>query len=146
MERIGIFGGTFNPPHIGHIRSALRGAEALGLDKVLLIPARQVPGKQIPEGSPTPEQRLEMVRLAAAAHPVLEVSDLEVSRQGDSYTWQTLHALQERYPGAELTLMVGSDMLLSLPKWQQAEKIVKAATVAVLPRGGRQEKNLLPSG
>ena len=146
MERIGIFGGTFNPPHIGHIRSALRGAEALGLDKVLLIPARQVPGKQIPEGSPTPEQRLEMVRLAAAAHPVLEVSDLEVSRQGDSYTWQTLHALQERYPGAELTLMVGSDMLLSLPKWQQAERIVKAAAIAVLPRGGRQEKNLLPAG
>lgn len=146
MERIGIFGGTFNPPHIGHIRAAVRGAEVLGLDRVLIIPARQVPGKLIPEGSPTPEQRLEMVRLAAAACPNLEVSDLEVSRQGDSYTWQTLQVLQERYPGAELTLMVGSDMLLSLPKWQQAEKIVKAAAIAVLPRGGRQEKNLLPAG
>ncbi len=146
MERIGIFGGTFNPPHIGHIRAAVRGAEALGLDRVLIIPARQVPGKQIPADSPTPEQRLEMVRLAAAACPNLEVSDLEVSRQEDSYTWHTVLEVKERYPQAELVLMVGSDMLLSLPKWQQAEKIVKAATVAVLPRGGRQEKNLLPSG
>ena len=146
MERIGIFGGTFNPPHIGHIRAAVRGAEALGLDRVLIIPARQVPGKQIPADSPTPEQRLEMVRLAAAACPNLEVSGLEVNRQEDSYTWQTVLEVKERYPQAELVLMVGSDMLLSLPKWQQAEKIVKEATVAVLPRGGRQEKNLLPSG
>lgn len=146
MERIGIFGGTFNPPHIGHIRAAVRGAEALGLDRVLIIPARQVPGKQIPADSPTPEQRLEMVRLAAAACPNLEVSGLEVNRQEDSYTWQTVLEVKERYPQAELVLMVGSDMLLSLPKWQQAEKIVKAATVAVLPRGGCQEKNLLPSG
>ena len=146
MERIGIFGGTFNPPHIGHIRAAVRGAEALGLDRVLIIPARQVPGKQIPADSPTPEQRLEMVRLAAAACPNLEVSGLEVNRQEDSYTWQTVLEVKERYPQAELVLMVGSDMLLSLPKWQQAEKIVKVATVAVLPRGGRQEKNLLPSG
>ena len=146
MERIGIFGGTFNPPHTGHIRAAVRGAEALGLDKVLLIPARQVPGKQIPEGSPTPEQRLEMVRLAAAACPKLEVSDLEVRAPGNSYTWQTLRTLREMYPGAELTLMVGSDMLLSLPKWQQAEEIVKTAAIAVLPRGGKQEKNLLLPG
>lgn len=146
MERIGIFGGTFNPPHTGHIRAAVRGAEALGLDKVLLIPARQVPGKQIPEGSPTPEQRLEMVRLAAAACPKLEVSDLEVRAPGNSYTWQTLRTLREMYPGAELTLMVGSDRLLSLPKWKQAEEIVKTAAIAVLPRGGKQEKNLLLPG
>ena len=146
MERIGIFGGTFNPPHTGHIRAAVRGAEALGLDKVLLIPARQVPGKQIPEGSPTPEQRLEMVRLAAAACPKLEISDLEIRAPGNSYTWQTLRTLRERYPGAELTLMVGSDRLLSLPKWKQAEEIVKTAAIAVLPRGGKQEKNLLLPG
>ena len=146
MERIGIFGGTFNPPHTGHIRAAVRGAEALGLDKVVLIPARQVPGKQMPEGSPTPEQRLEMVRLAAAPYPILEVSDLEVRAQGSSYTWQTLRTLGERYPGAELTLMVGSDRLLSLPKWKQAEEIVKTAAIAVLPRGGKQEKNLLLPG
>ena len=146
MERIGIFGGTFNPPHTGHIRAAVRGAEALGLDKVVLIPARQVPGKQMPEGSPTPEQRLEMVRLAAAPYPILEVSDLEVRAQGSSYTWQTLRTLGERYPGAELTLMVGSDRLLSLPKWKQAEEIVKTAAIAVVPRGGKQEKNLLLPG
>ena len=146
MERIGIFGGTFNPPHTGHIRAAVRGAEALGLDKVVLIPARQVPGKQMPEGSPTPEQRLEMVRLAAAPYPILEVSDLEVRAQGSSYTWQTLRTLGERYPGAELTLMVGSDRLLSLPKWKQAEEIVKTAAIAVVPRGGKQEKNLLLLG
>ena len=146
MERIGIFGGTFNPPHTGHIRAAVRGAEALGLDKVVLIPARQVPGKQMPEGSPTPEQRLEMVRLAAAPYPILEVSDLEVRAQGSSYTWQTLRTLGERYPGAELTLMVGSDRLLSLPEWKQAEEIVKTAAIAVVPRGGKQEKNLLLPG
>ena len=146
MERIGIFGGTFNPPHTGHIRAAVQGAEVLGLDRVLMIPARQVPGKQIPPGSPTPEQRLEMVRLASEACPKLEVSNLEVSRPGNSYTWQTLTALREQYPGADFTLMVGSDMLLSLPKWQRAEEILKSASVAVLPRGGKQEKALLPGG
>lgn len=146
MERIGIFGGTFNPPHIGHIRGVVRGAGKLGLDRVILIPARQVPGKVPVSDSPTPEQRLEMVRLAAAPYPGLEVSDLELGREGDSYTWQTLRTLRERFPEGELTLFVGTDMLLSLPAWRRAADIVKMAAIAVLPRGGKEEESRLTAG
>ena len=86
MERIGIFGGTFNPPHIGHIQAARQAITALGLSKLLLIPDRIAPHKQMPENSPTPEQRLDMLRIAAADCPQIEVSDIELCREGISYT------------------------------------------------------------
>lgn len=146
MDRIGIFGGSFNPLHVGHIRAAVRCAEQLELSRVLLIPARQTPGKELPEDAPTPEQRLAMTRLAAEESPLLAVSDLEISRPGKSYTWQTIRQLRERYPREELVLLVGTDMLCSMPEWRDADQILREASVAVLPRGGKQEGQRIAEG
>ncbi len=142
MEHIGIFGGSFNPPHIGHIRAAESAAEILGLAKVLLIPARQVPHKQLPEDAPAPEQRLEMVRLAVQGHPLLDVSDLEISRTGKSYTWDTIRALKEEYPDSQFTLLLGADMLQSFNQWENADKIAENVLIAALSRGKKQDSEI----
>ena len=84
--KIGIYGGTFNPIHTGHIHAAKQAAQILGLDKLLMIPDRIAPHKQIPSGSPTPRQRLEMLCLAVAGEQGIEVSDIELKREGPSYT------------------------------------------------------------
>lgn len=139
MERIGIFGGTFNPPHIGHIQAAKQAAEILRLDRLLLIPTRIAPHKAIPEGSPSPEQRLEMLRLAAADIPAAEVLDLELRREGPSYTYMTVLELKERYPGAELLLILGTDMFLTFHTWREAGIIGANAELAVLCRGEKNE-------
>ena len=140
MKKIGIYGGTFNPPHTGHLHAARQAVEALGLDTLLLIPDRIAPHKQIPEGSPTPQQRLEMLRIAAGDDPRLQVSDLELQREGPSYTWQTLEALREAYPDAELTLLMGTDMFLSFDQWMHPEKIMADAAIGVFYRGEKGEK------
>ena len=118
MERIGIYGGTFNPPHLGHIGAARCAAAALGLDRLLVIPDRIAPHKQLPVDSPTPEQRLEMVRLSFGGEPNVEVSDLELKREGVSYTYQTVEQLKEMYPEAKLYLMMGTDMFTSFHQWR----------------------------
>ena len=107
MERIGIYGGTFNPPHIGHILAASQAIETLKLDKLLLIPDRIAPHKDLPDNSATPEQRLEMLRIAAAGIPKMEVSSLELDREGPSYTFETVSQLRLRHPQAELFLLMG---------------------------------------
>ena len=145
MQHIGIFGGSFNPPHIGHIRAAQSAAQMLGLTKVLLIPACQVPHKEPSAGDPAPHQRLEMVRLAAASHPLLEVSDLEIRREGRSYTWDTIQALRAQYPEAEFTLLLGSDMFCGFGKWIHAEEISREVKLAVLSRGEKREQQEIAS-
>lgn len=135
MERIGIYGGTFNPPHMGHLQAARFAVEALGLSQLLLIPDRIAPHKVLPEGSPTPEQRLEMLRLAVGGSQSLEVSDIELKRQGPSYTFETIAQLRQMYPGAELVLMMGTDMLLTFESWREPDKILRDASLAVLYRG-----------
>ena len=108
MERIGIYGGTFNPPHIGHIQAAKQAVKALGLSKLLIIPAYAPPHKAVlPTNSPTAQQRLEMLRIAAADCPEIQVSDLELRREGVSYTVETVQALKRQYPEAELVLLMG---------------------------------------
>ncbi len=97
MERIGIYGGTFNPPHAGHIQAAKQAVTALKLDKLVIVPTSIAPHKAIPEHSPTPRQRLEMLRIAAADCPKAEVSDIELNRGGISYTFQTVSELKERW-------------------------------------------------
>lgn len=139
MEKIGVFGGCFNPPHLGHIRSAQYAASSLGLSRVLLIPTNEGPHKQI--STPSPLQRLEMVRLAVAGTEVLEACDLEISREGTSYTHDTLCQLRSRYPEAEFTLLLGSDMLRSFPEWRNADQITQEARLAILLRGGKQEQD-----
>ena len=135
MMKVGIYGGTFNPVHTGHIHAAKQAAEILGLDKLILIPDRIAPHKEIPSGSPTPEQRLEMLRLAVAGETGIEVSDIELKREGKSYTYLTVEALSEEYPGAELYLLMGTDMFLTFHTWKNPERITAKATLAVIRSG-----------
>lgn len=139
MEKIGIFGGCFNPPHLGHIRGAEAAARALGLDRVLLVPAFEVPHKQLSLSSPTPQQRLAMTYLAAEGREKLEASDIEIAQKAQGYTWDTLLALREKYPQAACTLLLGSDQFGIFPQWKNAEQIVALADLAVLSRGQKGE-------
>lgn len=140
MERIGIYGGTFNPPHIGHIQAAKQAVKTLQLDKLLLIPDRVAPHKELPDNSPSPWQRLDMLRIAAGQDPALEVSDIELNREGPSYTCETVAQLKECYPQAELVVLMGTDMFLSFPSWRCPQKILAGAALAVAYRGDRQER------
>ena len=143
MERIGIYGGTFNPPHLGHIGAARCAAKALGLDKLLVIPDRIAPHKQLPADSPSPEQRLEMLRLSLENEAGMEVSDLELKREGVSYTYQTVAQVREAYPQARIYLLMGTDMFLSLHQWRSPEKIWSDAVIAVFCRGDKGEKQAI---
>ena len=139
MERIGIYGGTFNPPHIGHLGAARQAVEILNLNKLLLIPDRIAPHKVLPGNSATPEQRLEMLRIAAADCVQMEVSDIELRREGVSYTYLTVLELKQQYPDAELVLLMGTDMFLSFLSWRNPETILANASIGVFYRGERGE-------
>ena len=143
MERIGIYGGSFNPPHIGHMDAARSAVTALSLDRLLLIPAREAPHKSAPEGTPAPEHRLEMLRIAARGLDKAEVSDLEMCREGPSYTYETVEQLRDLYPNAELVLLMGTDMFLSFLSWKNPERIWQSATLGVFCRGLRKEKDAI---
>ena len=138
--RIAIYGGSFNPPHRGHMEAARAAAEALSPDRFLIIPASTPPHKALEENSPSPEQRLELCRLAFGELPGVEISDLELQRAGKSYTFDTVEALRAQYPGAELCLVMGSDMFLSFPSWYHWQELLAYCTLAVLSRedGERQ--------
>ena len=139
MERIGIYGGTFNPPHIGHIQAAQQALASLKLDRILLIPDRIAPHKEIPSGSPTPQQRMDMLRIAAQNRPGLEVSDIELRAEGVSYTYRTVEALKAEYPEAQLVLLMGTDMFLSFHSWKNPDIILKNASLGVFCRGEKNE-------
>ena len=143
MERIGIYGGSFNPVHLGHLRAAQFAQKAFGLQKLLLIPSNISCHKDVPADSPAPAQRLQMLQLAAEDCPGVEVCDLELQRGGVSYTWQTLAQLRQQYPDAEFLLLVGTDMFLSLHRWMHPEKILSEASVAVLDRCEKNREKLL---
>ena len=140
MKKIGIYGGTFNPPHTGHLQAAKQAVEVLGLDMLLMIPDRIAPHKDIPAGSPTPEQRLEMLRIALAGEEKIQPSDIELRREGVSYTYLTLEALKEQYPEEELILLMGTDMFLSFDSWKEPERICDLASLGVFYRGEKGEK------
>ena len=142
MERIGIYGGTFNPPHIGHIQAAKQAVSLLGLSKLLLVPAYAPPHKSaLPSNSPTPRQRLEMLRIAVADSPKIEVSDLELIREGISYSVETVAQVRRDYPEAELVLFVGTDMFLSFDTWKNPDEILKNASLGVFYRGEKGERS-----
>ncbi len=132
-EKTGIFGGTFNPPHIGHKRLALSAANALGLDRVLIMPACIPPHKQ-PAFLAEPAQRLEMCRLGLKCDSRFEVSDLEIKRGDKSYTVDTVNALLEQYPGTELYIIIGSDMLSTFREWFKWEEILQKAFICAVSR------------
>jgi nicotinate-nucleotide adenylyltransferase len=133
--RLGILGGTFNPPHVGHLICAGEAHDQLGLDRVVLVPAGIPPHKPIDD--PGAVHRTAMCRLATAADDRLAVDDLELHRPGPSFTLATLRALHERSPADELTLIVGADQAAALSTWREPERIVQAARLAVAARTGR---------
>ena len=137
MERIGIYGGTFNPPHVGHIRGAQYAIDTLQLQKLLLIPACIAPHKTIPTNSPAPAQRAEMLDLAKGEK--MELCDIELTRGGTSYTYQTVEAIAQQYPDKELVLLMGTDMFLSFLTWKEPQRILCKVSLGVLYRGEKDE-------
>ena len=143
MERIGIYGGSFNPPHIGHLQAARQAASRLKLSKLLMIPAYTAPHKAAPVDSPTAAQRLDMLRIAVGDDPVLQVSDLEIRRENVSYTVDTVRQLRRKYPDAELILLMGTDMFLSFDRWKDPEGILACVSLGVFYRGERGEEEAI---
>ena len=136
MMRIGIYGGSFNPPHTGHILAVSELIRNLKLDLLLIVPAADPPHKSLPDGSPTPEERLSLCSTAFAEIPGVEICDIEVRRNGKSYTVDTLTELRTLYPHDELILVMGTDMFLSFGTWREPEQIAALASMAVFV--GRQ--------
>jgi nicotinate-nucleotide adenylyltransferase len=133
--RIGVLGGTFNPPHIAHLICGQEAHRELGLDRVLLVPARIPPHKPV-EQEPGPEHRLALCRLAVDGDPRFEVAEIELRREGPSYTVDTLEELHAHAPHDELVLILGGDIAAGLPDWHRAERVLQLATVAVAKRRG----------
>ncbi|MGH2893767.1 MAG: nicotinate-nucleotide adenylyltransferase [Solirubrobacteraceae bacterium] len=133
--RIGILGGTFNPPHLGHLVAAQEAYRELDLDQVMLIPAGTPPHKPV-DDEPGSEHRLELCRLAVGHDERFTVSDLELRRDGPSFTVDTLEALRSQSPSDELFLILGGDIAAGLPKWHEPERVLELATVAIAKRRG----------
>lgn len=133
--RVGILGGTFNPPHLGHLICAQEAYLQLKLDRVTLIPARIPPHKPV-DDEPGPEHRLELCRVAVGDDVRFDVSDVEIAREGSSYTVDTLEVLHSREPESELFLIVGGDIAAGLPSWREPERVLSLATLAVAGRRG----------
>ena len=135
--KLGIYGGTFNPPHTGHLTAARSALEALELDRLVLLPAAQPPHKVLPPGAPSAEQRLDMTAIAADALLLpgrVEASALELKRPGVSYTADTLRQLREQEPDAQLWLLMGADMFLSFQNWREPDVIARLAGICAFAR------------
>jgi len=133
--RLGVLGGTFNPPHLGHLACAQEAYLQLELDLVALIPTRTPPHKVL-QDDPGPRHRLELCRLAARGDERFEVSDLELCRSDPSYTVDTLEELHATVQDSELFLIVGGDIATGLPEWHDPERVLSLATLAVANREG----------
>jgi nicotinate-nucleotide adenylyltransferase len=144
VARVGLLGGTFNPPHTGHLLMAQEATIAFGLESVWLIPARVPPHKEV-AADPGVEVRLELCRLAAAGDPRLVVSRVEADREGPSFTADTLRELHDASPEHDLTFIVGADMARSLPAWREPETVLELATLGVAERDGVSRDAILES-
>lgn len=136
VERVGILGGSFDPVHLGHLILAEAALEELDLDRIIFIPAGVSPFKQDRPPGASPEQRLAMLRMATAGEPRFSVDDRELQRIGPSYTIDTVRSLMGDFPGVRFLFLIGSDNLKELPKWHEAEELMKLVDFAVLDRGG----------
>jgi len=132
LRRIGVLGGAFDPPHIGHVIVAQEAWWRLRLDEVLLVPIG-APVDRPPAAWPA-ATRLRMVQAAVAEHAGLRASAVEVDRPGPSFTVDTLQAVHDAHPGADLWFMMGADRLPTLPRWREPERILRLARLAVMPR------------
>jgi nicotinate-nucleotide adenylyltransferase len=142
LARVGILGGTFNPPHLAHLVCASEAAAQLHLDRVLLTPVAVPPHKEA-DADPGARERLELCRLAVAGDERLGVCDLEVVRGGPSYTVDTLRELHARDPEDHLTFILGGDIALELPAWREAEAVLGLATLAIAERSGAARADVL---
>ena len=132
--RLGILGGTFDPPHVGHLAVAQDACSRIPVDRVLFIPAA-VPPHKVGAVSTPAALRMEMVRAAIAGNDRFEASDIELGRAGPSYTVDTLRELTKRQPAAELFLLLGADQFRELATWREPEAIAQLATLVLIPRG-----------
>jgi nicotinate-nucleotide adenylyltransferase len=142
--RLGVFGGTFDPIHFGHLRAAENAREALALDAIAFVPAARSPFKDDPVSSGW--DRYAMVALATAGHPGFEPSARELEREGPSYTVDTVRALRRERPGDQLFLIVGSDAVRDLPSWRESAALVAECAVVAVSRPGESRPDALPAG
>jgi nicotinate-nucleotide adenylyltransferase len=139
--RIGILGGTFNPPHLGHLVCAQEAYIQLDLDRVLLMPASVPPHKPV-EDEPGSAHRFELCRLAVDGDERFAVSDLELLRDGPSYTVDTLELLSSQAPQDDLTLILGGDVAAGLPRWREPERVLELAALAIAKRRGTARESV----
>jgi nicotinate-nucleotide adenylyltransferase len=142
--KLGIYGGSFDPVHLGHLLVAQAAVEELGLDQLFFIPTAQSPFK--PDAKPAPDAvRLQLLRLALAGKSNCEIDDQEIRRGGTSYTIDTLRDYAKRFPGAELFYLIGADNAAKLNEWREANELAALAEFVVLPRPGAAENFSAPS-
>lgn len=142
--RLGVLGGTFDPPHVGHLLAASDAFEALALDKLLFVPAA-VPPFKARSVQGTGEQRLRMLELTIGSDPRFEVSRLELDRDGLSFTVDTLAALAEKMPGVSLFMLIGEDLATQIASWRDSARIAELATIVVLVREAGARSSALES-
>lgn len=135
MRKVGLLGGTFNPPHIGHLIMANEVKHALDLDEVRLMPTSIPPHKADPSDA-TPQQRLQMVELGVSGNPGLAASSFEVDRGGVSYTFDTIKALKDQEPEVDFHFIIGGDMIDMLPKWYNIDELLKIVKFVGVRRPG----------
>ena len=141
--RIGLFGGTLDPPHRGHTAVAADVADALELDQVLWIPANQPPHKPLADTAPL-ALRLEMTRAVIGTDSRFKVSGIEAERVGPSYTVETARALKEDYPETTLFLIIGTDQFRQLDVWRNPEELLRLVELVVMDRGGQRGRDHVP--
>jgi len=139
---IGIFGGTFNPPHRGHLQAAVAAIRTLDITALYVIPTGEPPHKSLPEGTPNGADRYRMTRLLFAEEKQVTVLDLELRRAGPSYTIDTVLEVQQMHPQEEIYLLLGTDMFQGLENWRQAERLLQIVTPAVFARAGGQASEI----
>lgn len=139
--RLGILGGTFNPPHLGHLVCAQEAHDQLALDRVVLMPAARPPHKKV-AADPGAEVRYDLCRRAVAGDERFDVSRLELDRPGQSWTVDTLRTLRDEHPQDDLIFIVGGDMARSLPTWREPEAVLELATLAVAERAGSEREDI----
>ena len=133
-KTIALYGGSFNPPHRGHLEAARTALDELCPDRFLIVPDNLPPHKQMEEGSPSADERLRLCRLCFSGLPGVKVSEMEVRRKGKSYTYDTVCEIQKQHPKAALTLIIGTDMFCSFEEWYHFEYLLSNCRLAVLAR------------
>jgi nicotinate-nucleotide adenylyltransferase len=143
MRRIGLFGGSFDPVHLGHLLVAQAALEEVALDRLIFIPAAQSPFK--PDSAPAPAaERLRLLRLALAAQPHFAIDDQEITRGGISYSIDTVRTYARQFPEAQLFYLIGADHVPSLAKWRDAGELARLVEFVAIPRPGQPEATFAP--